>query len=254
MNTSTRFGLAVFISALVMIGSNFNLGAQTIAQKIQYVYLINDSSAELNIKATRTINSMDMTYFGTDSAHADSYFCFGMGCFGSTQDESPYEAIPGCSADQTFMAYYKIKDSVAINDTSDITYCFKEQNNPSVEKCITFLIGINSPSSLHQDTVVFGSGCPVASIENGVLNVPTILVYPNPAREWITVDYALAKKSDNAWFILRNMLGAVSLKMKLHGTSGKIKIPAADFNPGIYFYSMMADDVTYSTNKLIVEN
>ena len=106
MNTSTRFGLAVFISALVMIGSNFNLGAQTIAQKIQYVYLINDSSAELNIKATRTINSMDMTYFGTDSAHADSYFCFGMGCFGSTQDESPYEAIPGCSADQTFMAYF----------------------------------------------------------------------------------------------------------------------------------------------------
>ena len=254
MKFPIRLRLTVCLSALIMIAGSAHLGAQTIAMKTQYIYLINDSSADLSIMVTRTINSMNMTNFATDSAYADSYFCFGMGCYPSTQDISPYEPIPGCSVDQTFMAYYKIKDSIAINDTSSVTYCFKEENNPGVEKCFTFLIGYNSPSSLHEDTVVFGSGCPVASVGSDLFNVPSISIYPNPAREWITVDYTLVEKTENAWFVLRNMLGAVSLKMKLHGSSGKIKIPAGDFNPGIYFYSLMADDITYSTNKLIIDN
>ena len=254
MNIPIRIHVIAGLSALILLVGSTHLRAQTIAMKTQYIYLINDSSAELNIMVTRTINSMNMTNFGTDSAYADSYFCFGMGCYPSTQDVSPYEPIPGCSVDQTFMAYYKIKDSIAINDTSSVTYCFKEENNPGVEKCFTFLIGYNSPSSLYEDTVVFGSGCPVTSVGRDLLSEPSITVYPNPAREWLTVDYTLAEKTENAWFVLRNMLGAVSLKMKLHGSSGKIKIPAGDFNPGIYFYSLMADDISHTTNKLIIDN
>ena len=152
------------------------------------------------------------------------------------------------------MAYYKIKDSIAINDTSSITYCFKEENNPGVEKCVTFLIGINSPSSLHQDTIVFGSGCPVVSMGKDIFHEPSISIYPNPARDWITVEYSIIEKSENTWFILRNMLGGTALKMKLYGTSGKIKIPAGDLNPGVYFYSLMVDDIATSTNKLIIDN
>ena len=80
-----------------------------------------------------------------------------------------------------------------------------------------------------------------------------VTIYPNPAREWITVEYSLDNSND-AWFVLRNMLGATALKINLSGTKGKIKIPAVDFNPGVYFYSLIVDNVVASTNKLVIDN
>jgi hypothetical protein len=228
------------------------LNAQ-IAMKTHYVYVINNSTAEINVMVERTINSMN---WGPDSSYAESYFCFGPECYAPVTNESPYEPIAFCSSDQTFIAYYKMKDSIAINDTSSITYCFKEQSNPGVEQCVTFLTSLNSPSSVHEDTIVFSSafGCPpvfVADINN---NDPSISIYPNPAREWITVKYSLKDNSNDAWFVLRNMLGATALKINLSGTSGIIKMPAADLNPGIYFYSLIVDNVVASTNKLVIDN
>ena len=66
--------------------------------------------------------------------------------------------------------------------------------------------------------------------------------------------YSLKDKSNDAWFVLRNMLGATALKINLSGTSGIIKMPAADLNPGIYFYSLIVDNVVASTNKLVIDN
>lgn len=226
-----------------------NLSAQTanIFREAK-VIVHNDGNDNINVKVVRTINYID-------TAYGVSSFCFGAACFPpSTDSSSGGDVIMACSIDNTFKGEYKITDSSIFNDTCSVTYCFKDVDDPGNEQCLTFLLSGNSPASeYHEDTILFGSGCPVVSIDEFQLE-STVKVYPNPASDWINIAYSLTKKDRGAWFVLRNMLGATKIKMELYGSSGKVKIPATDLNQGVYFYSLIVDDKISATKKLIIDN
>ena len=84
--------------------------------------------------------------------------------------------------------------------------------------------------------------------------VPSINISPNPAKEVLNLEYSLDSRYGEGYFILRNMLGAIVSKKKLYGPAGKIAVPVAKLNRGVYFYSLILDQKVYSTKKLIIDN
>ena len=244
------YSLLLLASFVFCLTPTITLKAQTASIiKIGHVVVKNDGNTDINMQVERTINSID-------SAFGESYFCFGLNCFPPSTSISPgTDVIPACDIDQSFTGDYKIKDSSIFNDTSSVTYCFYDVTDPTNAQCITLLFSGNSPENTYlSDTLVFGSGCIAMSNGGGLFSGTSVNVFPNPASNWINVSYSLGNKDKDAWFVLRNMLGATKVKMKLHGSSGKIKIPASDLNQGVYFYSLLVDDNVYETKKLIVDN
>ena len=247
-NTFFNLYLVSFV-AVFFIASNVTLNAQTASIiKIGHVVIKNDGSEDMFMKVERTINYIDPTY-------GESYFCFGLNCFPPTTDESPgTDVIATCAYDASFTGDYKIKDSSIFNDTSSVTYCFYDVDDPINSQCVTLLLSGNSPEhTYYPDTLVFGSGCIPVNIEELELG-STINVYPNPAIDWINISYVLTEQDRGARFVLRNMLGATKLNMELYGSSGKIKIPSGDLSKGVYFYSLIVDDNISETKKLIIDN
>ena len=319
------YSLLIGLIIVCFIGANKLTAQSANTYREARVTVVNNSNSDISMQVERIINHMD-------SSCTVSSFCFGAACYPPSTSLSPgLDVIAACSYDHTFKGEYKITDSTGCyNDTSSITYCFKDVNDPLNEQCLTFYLSGNSPEYVY-DTLIFGSGgCQLVAtgtggvtsapgvcdgtasvlasggtwvyaylwddpssqtnsiasnlcagtynvtvtdttgsttsvsvvvdegvvilVEEATVNENSIQIYPNPARNWINLEYTIKGKSNDAWFVLRNMLGAIKIKMKLYGSSGKIKIPSRDHNQGIYFYSLIVDDKISETKKLIIDN
>ena len=76
--------------------------------------------------------------------------------------------------------------------------------------------------------------------------------YPNPAKSQTSFNYQLPANTSNASIKIHNLLGAVVKEVQLNGQSGKINVNVSDLNDGVYFYSVVVNNVTLETKRLIV--
>lgn len=108
----------------------------------------------------------------------------------------------------------------------------------------------------HNDSIAFVAEYYAGSSVGIAMNKPVSAearVYPNPAKNAITVEYQLSKLTDNVKFEVRNILGSVVKDIKLNALSGQRKIDISGLQNGVYFYTIRIDDKVVISNKLIIQ-
>lgn len=227
--------------------------------KQSHVWVRNTGSTSVTLIVERTVSMISNGQVYNDSTPGSSvnFFCWGS-CY-PPQVSISGESVSidaGATDKISFEADYEIKGGASLNDTAQITYCFIDDCNPSNVQCFTALYCLSSPSDSTYQMIAFDTswcaGTAIEKIEHAF--VPSINISPNPAKEVLNLEYSLDSRYGEGYFILRNMLGAIVSKKKLYGPAGKIAVPVAKLNRGVYFYSLILDQKVYSTKKLIIDN
>jgi hypothetical protein len=95
---------------------------------------------------------------------------------------------------------------------------------------------------------------PVGLTPNSKLQYPKWIMYPNPAKKRVMLNYSLKQNSELGEVIVRNILGIQVYKVDLRGTDGQVTIPVSDFRNGVYFCTMIVDNKVYATKRLVVNH
>jgi len=203
------------------------LGAPTDEAMVARIDIKNNAEVAKSVKVKKLINAGD-TLAGTINS-----ICWGL-CFADTVYISPFAQTiqPGMTSDQ-FYGDYRPKNIPGI---SKIMYVFfdVESRNDSVAVVVEFHA---SPASVGDEPVN-----PVKFSD----------AYPNPAVNFVNVEYTIPVSVNKAAIVITNMLGSKVKEVSLSDRSGKVQIPVSDLINGIYFYSLMADDRLIVTRKFVV--
>lgn len=188
-----------------------------------YIYLENTSGAPLTMSFQTLTNSMT-------PAGWDVVLCTNDGCF-------PYVPTSGTlgTVANGDSAYLHVQCGfMGIAGTKEIRVRVYQTGNPSNCDTITFLyhaistIGVEDHSSSTD-----------AVSQN----------FPNPFSATTTIAYNL--NEPNGKLIVTDISGKIVSEHPLSSTSGQITI--GNLTPGVYFYSLHANDVMISRRKMIVQ-
>lgn len=78
-------------------------------------------------------------------------------------------------------------------------------------------------------------------------------VYPNPVKDYATIEYQLHTDKFKAKIVVHNILGNPVAEYELPQLESRIKILAEQLSSGIYFYTLYIDREGVMTRKLIVK-
>lgn len=209
------------------------------------IYVVNVGTNSIDVQVIRIENSL--------TSNSVNYFCWDV-CYTPPVKRSinPVTIAPGDTTKLFYAAYDPKGDSL----TSDITYCFYNANDITDSMCVNVLFGPDGVLKKSLDTVVaiismdFVTGTSeifLALNENKISNT-----HPNPSDEVVRLYYTLKSDIEQANIIIRDILGSVVKNVKLSKKYGKTVIQVSELNAGIYFYSLVVDNKTYSTKKLII--
>ena len=83
----------------------------------------------------------------------------------------------------------------------------------------------------------------------------SLSAYPNPAVNNVKLSYSIPSNYSNAEISVRNMVGKTiqTIPAKV-GVKSSTNINTAELPNGVYFYSIVADEITISTKKLVVRH
>ncbi|MAE09468.1 MAG: hypothetical protein CL661_12040 [Bacteroidetes bacterium] len=189
--------------------------------------LTNNSSKDAEIKLARN------EIFMVDTAYSD--FCWGDICWPPEVDTSGIwiVAAGGSSAEGDFSGYYHANFTVGV---SIIEYTWYDVDNPddNVKVVVKF---DNSIDAIN---------------ENILRNIWVSELYPNPATNYVVIDYNMPAEVKKASVKIVNLLGSVVKEQKIDARNNKMKLDIFDLNGGVYFYSINVNDEIYRTKKLII--
>ena len=84
------------------------------------------------------------------------------------------------------------------------------------------------------------------------LNKPSLSVYPNPAHDYLKVNYNLGS-GEKAQFELINLVGSRVFSQDLNASDSEIEIDVRDLNAGIYFYTLKVNGELAVSKKLVIK-
>jgi hypothetical protein len=194
-------------------------------QKLIFVH--NTSAVDANVTCAKEIVD---TIPGTQNS-----FCWGL-CYSDTiyTPSTPVFIAAGDSTDQTgFSGEYNPNGHLG---DSHVRYIFTNTNNhESVSVVVTYRTTPVSVCSYNQ-------------------NADRLTTAPNPASDQTTVDYCITTTNGNLTLIVKNLLGAVVYSSDLTGLSGEATINTSDFVDGIYFISILSNNMPVNSKKLVVRH
>lgn len=106
----------------------------------------------------------------------------------------------------------------------------------------------NTTDSVAFDVNFQVNGVPISTQE---FDKPEISVYPNPADDFLRVQYSVAEGSDNS-FELINLVGAKVYQQKLDAQQSELELDLTSLNPGVYFYTLKSDGEALVSRKLVI--
>ncbi len=201
----------------------------TSAPEIEFKAIFNNLTGNgANIKVVRNEVSM------VDST--SSYFCWGA-CYPphiDTSGMSMFIPAGGSSADGDFSAHYEIHNAIGI---SVIEYTFYNMDNPDENVKIVVQFD-TSPSAID---------------ENILSNMNISDIYPNPADNFVNINYDMPVEVHEASVKIVNILGSVVKEERINHRSNTMRMNISDLKGGIYFYSIFVNGEMHSTKKLLVK-
>ncbi|MCF8464429.1 MAG: T9SS type A sorting domain-containing protein [Flavobacteriales bacterium] len=193
----------------------------------------NNSSAPIDVLVK--FNSISSVPAG-----AGHYFCWAV-CYaeGSVYDGFQAPAnhsinIPSGGSVTNFYADYLPHNSVGV---ATFEYCFFDEYNTSDETCVQITF---DTQNVGVEEVFAASGSAISES------------YPNPATKEAKINYSLRSDWKTAEITLYSMLGAKVRKVALKEKQGVLKMDVSTLPAGMYFYTLMVDDKSISTKKMLV--
>jgi len=166
---------------------------------------------------------------------AINYFCWGV-CFDENTNISPISVSQDMNAgdiNNTFYAHYRPQNNAG---EAIIQYCFFDAADPTDETCQTVSYCVDCTQSVTEQSM---------DIEVGE-------IYPNPLKALGSISYNLPSTPKNAKLFIYNMVGEVVKESTITSKNGVILINGADFESGIYLYSIQMDGKASAMKKLVV--
>lgn len=208
------------------------------------VILEGTPNAEIVFHAVLTNNSVDKDTIKIQRRlvellpNVSHYFCWGA-CYQPNPDSifTPNGYIdlePGeTSGESDFAAHYSPNGVIG---TSIVEYTFFNKNDKN-EKLIVVAKYVTSTDG----------------IDEAILNKISISdIYPNPATNFVNIDYDMPSEVDEASVKIVNLLGSVVKEQQINTGYNKTRMNVSELNGGIYFYSLTINGEIYSTKKLII--
>jgi len=198
------------------------------AEIVFHAVLTNNTSEAINIMVVRKrLEILD---------GANSQFCWGL-CYPPATDTSGQYILlkAGESSDDEAFSGHYIPSGVI--GTSSIEYTFYNMDNPDVKVSVVANYK-GSPAGIAEEAMVGGS---VSEI------------YPNPASNFVNIDYELTSEVTQANVKVFNLLGAEVKSANLIQSGNKLRMDISDLESGIYFYSVIVNGDVYRTKKLVVQ-
>jgi hypothetical protein len=164
-----------------------------------------------------------------------NYFCWGV-CFDEATNVSPLSVSQDMNAgdiNNTFYAHYRPQNNAG---EAIIQYCFFDAANPADETCQTVSYCVDCTQSVAEQSM---------EIEVGE-------IYPNPLKGLGSISYNLPSTPTNAKLVVYNMVVEVVKDTTISSKSGLLLINGADFESGIYLYSIQMDGKASAMKKLVV--
>ncbi|MCD4664928.1 MAG: T9SS type A sorting domain-containing protein [Bacteroidales bacterium] len=160
-------------------------------------------------------------------------FCWAEQCYlpNTYISVSPAEIIPNGNSD-SFSGHYRPDNHVGI---SIIQYVFFDQDN--INDSVSMVVNFNA----------------TLTDVNEIFDYDLSNAYPNPANTFTKFDYSLSGVK-NARLVIYNLLGTVVNETIITDNSGNIKISTSELDEGIYFYSLLINNETLKTQKLIIKH
>lgn len=159
-----------------------------------------------------------------------NYFCWGQ-CMGSNIFISqPVNMEPGIPT--LFSAHFMPN---SIGDEIHMEYHFYQEGGEHFVFDVTFKYSLESVIDLN-DTDIFSNA------------------YPNPASNFIHFDYKpLPSNFEDAQVTICNIMGQEVIRQDINGNVGKLDINIGNLSEGIYFYSLIINNKTQKTKKLVIK-
>lgn len=203
-------------------------GEPTEFELVMYANLHNNTSNAMNIKVTREeIFLVDGTW---------SQICWAGLCYAPTQDTSGnYQLIManGTSGNEDFSGHYSPNGNIG---TSVVKFIFYNIDDPSINVSVVVKYWA-SPASIAEDAMHGGS---ISEI------------YPNPATNYVKLDFNLTTSVKQAKVRIVNLLGSVVKEVEIERGTSQLRLDISDLDNGVYFYSVIINGDTYKTKKLVV--
>jgi hypothetical protein len=187
----------------------------------------NTSANFLEVRAKRVIQQ--------NVQGAINYFCWGV-CFDENTNISPVSVNQDMNAgdiNHTFYAHYRPQNNAG---EAIIQYCFFNAADPTDETCQTVSYCVDCTQSVSEQNL---------EIEVGE-------IYPNPLKGLGSISYNLPSTPKNAKLVVYNMVGEVVKESIITSKNGVLLINGADFESGIYLYSIQMDGKASAMKKLVV--
>ncbi len=78
--------------------------------------------------------------------------------------------------------------------------------------------------------------------------------YPNPANEYVKFDYQSVNTGKQVRLVIYNLLGKMVQDIAITDNMGSLKVNTSDLTEGIYFYSLLVNNESTTTHKLIIKH
>lgn len=195
---------------------------------LAHLEVTNNAEAAIDVKVRKVIN-----YEVPESMNT---FCWGGLCFSPTTIVSPNFLTVEAGATTTFEDFSGDYQPLGTSGISSITYeFFNAADSSDFAGAIVFYattVGIN---------------------ENILDNVELSNAYPNPANTFTTFDFDL-NGIDNGRLMIYNLLGSIVKEINITDNFGSVKVNTSDLEEGIYFYSMVIENESLKTHKLVIKH
>ncbi|MFA8300239.1 MAG: T9SS type A sorting domain-containing protein [Hyphomicrobiales bacterium] len=157
----------------------------------------------------------------------DFYFCVGVSCYPPTVDQSESFAL-AADAESEFSVH------MSPNNTQGL----------AVVKYTIATEGTNFEFTVRYD---------IADGINDVFDSHLVSdIYPNPAKSTVNINYDLDPTYNNVKLSIYNLLGSKVKEFQINSSSNRATFNVENLNSGIYFYSIINNDKTISTKKLVI--
>ncbi len=200
----------------------------------------NNTSSALDLLCTREI-------IVQEAPGADERFCWGGLCYENGTETSFFSQALGAGETITsngtdgFTGYYEYNGEDGV---CQIKYRFYDMNDESIssEIIITYCVSPNGQCDTSINIV--------ESEELGV----QLSASPNPASDNFLISYSSAEGGSDNYLVIRDALGKEIYRTLLPLNQGVINFNASDFETGMYFYSILNDNKSEKTKRLIISH
>ena len=203
-------------------------GDANAAEIVCHAVVTNNTTKAMNVKVKRErIQMVEGTL---------SQFCWGLCYPPDTEDSPQYHLLQAneSSEDELFSGHYLPNGNIG---TSYVKYTFYNMDN------------IGQSVSVIAKYMATPSGIAEESMKGGKISI----LYPNPAAQYVNIDYTLTDKVNSAEVKVFNLLGAEVRGEMLERNGNRLTMDISNLENGIYFYSILINNDVYQTRKLVVQ-